>query len=51
MKEIVWKISLFCKCMKYDFKNWVLKKRIKAAWAKAGEVQEELDRIKAQAKL
>lgn len=51
MKEIAWKIGLFCKCVKYDFKNWVLKKRIEAAWVKAGAVQEELDRIKAQAKL
>lgn len=51
MKEIMWKIELFCKCMSYDFKNWVLKKRIEAAWAKAGVMQEELDRIKEQAKL
>lgn len=47
----MWKIKLFFKCMSYDFKNWVLKRRIKAAWARAGVMQEELDRIKEQARL
>lgn len=51
MNEIVWKIELFFKCLSYDIRNWILKKRIRAAWAKAGEIQEELDRIKEQAKL
>lgn len=46
----MWKIKLFVKCVGYDVASWILKMRIKMAWARMGAVQEELDRVKAEAR-
>lgn len=51
MKEILWKIELFCKFVWYEAASWILKQRLKRAWIKAATMQEELDRIKNEAKV
>ena len=51
MKQILWKIELFGKFVWYEAASWILKQRLKRAWIKAATMQEELDRIKNEAKV
>ena len=43
---MLWKVKAFCKIVWYEAASWVLKQRIKRAWARAGMMQDELERIK-----
>lgn len=51
MKEVCWKVELFCKFVWYEVASWILKQRLKRAWIKAATMQDELDRIKREANL
>lgn len=46
IKEIAWKIRLFCACVTMDVKNYRLKRRIEVARAKTAEIQNELNKLR-----
>jgi len=46
MKDVIWKVELFFKVIRYEVGSFVLKQRIKYARKKAGLIQDELDRIR-----
>ena len=45
---IFWKIGMYAKCIRYEVGSYLLKKRIEKARKKAGLIQDELDRIRAE---
>lgn len=51
MRGIVWKCELFCKVVWYEVANLVLQWRIRRAWVRMAKVNEELDRVKSEARL